>query len=611
MKIDTDKVAELVTTLERNFKQPNKTSKYVSENIQEDIDQTYAYLNSKHISGDTDSLGRQKPFFNIVTAAKNIRYRATDIDTKNVNLKPKDDKEVILAFVAQIKLRKWMNRKEFGLFLNKWGMELSAFNSSVVKSIDSNGKLNITIVPWGRLLFNVADFKNNPKVELLTLTPEKLIQRGYNKKQVNKLIDGLKESSSTDSSPENKDSSKRGIKLYELHGMLPKSYLTGRVKDKETYVQQMHVISFLKSGNKDESVTLYSGQETKDPYLLATLMPSTDGSVSLNGVVKELFEAQWMMNHTVKSIKDQMDIASKLFFQTSDQNLAGRNILTAIEQGDVLVHALNQPLTQVNNVSHDIGTQESFGNLWKGLSNEIAGVSESMLGQTAPSGTAWRQVQAILNESHSLFSTMQQNKGLYLEEIVRSAIIPHIKEQLDNKDEITSVLEQNDITTIDAKYVPQEAIKRYNQQVIKDVLSGKQPNSFDATQMQQQVKDTLSGGMRTFKPSDIPADTWKEVMKDFEWEVGVNITGESSNTQDVLETLSTALNAVANPNFANNPQAQIIVSKILEATGQISPLELQEVNKPQPQTQQQPQLGSKPERFIPTAQPAPPLPNNP
>ena len=49
MKIDTDRVAELITTLERNFKQPNKTSKYVSENIQEDIDQTYAYLNSKHI----------------------------------------------------------------------------------------------------------------------------------------------------------------------------------------------------------------------------------------------------------------------------------------------------------------------------------------------------------------------------------------------------------------------------------------------------------------------------------------------------------------------------------------------------------------------------------
>jgi len=264
--------------------------------------------------------------------------------------------------------------------------------------------------------------------------------------------------------------------------------------------------------------------------------------------------------------------------------------LNKIEQGDVLIHAPNQPITQINNTSHDIGTQESNLGLWKGLRNEIAGVSESMMGQTAPSGTAWRQVQAILNESHSLFGIMRQNKGLDLERMMRIFIIPYIKKQISNSDEITAILEQHDITKIDEMYVPYEAVRKYNQDAIKTILSGKTPNPFDKIQAEQQVKNqlALSGNQRFFKPSDISTETWKDVLKDLEWRVEVDVTGESVNNQDVLTTLSTALNAVANPNYENNPQAQLVVSKILQATDVISPLEMSIANRPAPQSAQAP-----------------------
>jgi len=291
----------------------------------------------------------------------------------------------------------------------------------------------------------------------------------------------------------------------------------------------------------------------------------------------------------MKSIKDQMDIASKLMFQTSDPNIAGRSMLTAVEQGEVIIHAPNQPLTQVDNSSHDIGTQESFGNMWKSLSNEIAGVSESMLGQTAPSGTAWRQVQAILNESHSLFNIMQQNKGLYVERMMRIFIIPYIKKQMNNSNEISSILESHNISKIDEMYVPNEAIKRYNKEAIDKILAGSTPKPYDAQNAQQNVRNELAvlGNQRFFKPSDISSKTWKDVLEGFEWRVSVNVTGESKDTQDVLTTLSTALQAVANPNYENNPQAKLVVSKILQATNVISPLELSVASKPQPVSQAQ------------------------
>ena len=54
-----------------------KLGDYVDWSMHDTIEKETAYLNSKHTSGEKDSLGREKPFFNIITAAINIWYRAT------------------------------------------------------------------------------------------------------------------------------------------------------------------------------------------------------------------------------------------------------------------------------------------------------------------------------------------------------------------------------------------------------------------------------------------------------------------------------------------------------------------------------------------------------
>lgn len=57
-------IGQLVQKLERDFTSGGGTlmSKYVRTDLYEDINTIYAYLESKHISGEFDSLGREKPF---------------------------------------------------------------------------------------------------------------------------------------------------------------------------------------------------------------------------------------------------------------------------------------------------------------------------------------------------------------------------------------------------------------------------------------------------------------------------------------------------------------------------------------------------------------------
>lgn len=599
--VDNKDICELVRNQETNFISGGGTltSKYVTSDLYEDINKIYAYLESKHVSGEIDNMGREKPFFNIVLAARNIYYRATDIDRKNIEVKPTKSRDVIPAFLATTWLQDWMRKENFGQFLNNWGIELAGFNSAVVKFVESKGKLHAMVVPWSRLIVDPINFNANPKIELLELTEAELYDRvrthGYDKNMVEKLCDATSNRELTDKTKQ--DQRTGYIKLYEIHLNGELELLTGKESDSDTYVQQMHVVSFVASKEKGryDDFTLISGREEKDPYMLTSLLPSTDGSVSLNGSVKNLFEAQWMMNHTAKSIKDQLDVASKMLFQTADGNFVGRNVLSAVEQGDILVHAVNMPLTQLNNQSHDITAQQNFGAMWKSLASEINGVSESMLGQVAPSGTAWRQVEALLNESHSLFELMIENKGLAIEAMLREYVIPFLKKQLNTSDEVATTLDSHNITKVDSMYVPAEAARRFNEKAMNDAIKYLESNNpadapmpFDPAMGEAQVKKEMSplGNQRFFTPKDISTSTWKEVFKDLEWELEVNITGEAADKQTILTTLNTALAVVANPNFVNNPQAQLIIGKILSATGVVSPLELSQMPAPTPQPMQ-------------------------
>lgn len=581
-ELATNPIGAIVRDAEQNYISGyTQKSQYVQDSLFEDVSKIEAYLSSKHTSGDTDSLGREKPFFNIVLAARNIWFRATDLDRKHLlNIQ---DKNAFLALIAKIYLQDWMDRNNFGQFLNNWGLNSAAYNESVVKFVEQNGELISTVVPWSRIICDPVDFANNPKIEILELTPGQLKQKeGYDQELVEQLLDARAARQNLDR--QHKDDKNDYIKLYEVHGLFPKSYLTGKEKDEDEYVQQMHVITFVEAKGTGEfdDYTLVSGKEAQDPYMLTALLPEIDGSIALNGAVKNLFDAQWMQNHSIKQIKDHLDLASKLIFQTSDGNFVGQNALIAIETGDILIHAIDKPLTQFNNSSHDITAIQNFQNQWKVLSNEINGISEAMLGQNPPSGSAWRQTQALLNESHSLFETMTENKGLSVEQMMRLHILPHIKKKLRNTKELVATLEAHDIKKIDGRYVKNEAIKKANEDIKNLVLKGQAVTPEEQAMMIEANAQAVQGGLdemeavRSFKPSEISDETWNDIFKDMEWNLKINITGESANDENMLATLTTMLQVVAQNPMAlkDNPVFAMIVNRILSTTGQISPVEV-------------------------------------
>lgn len=565
-------------------------SQYVDYSQYETISTIEAYLNSKHTSGAFDALGREKPFFNIVTAVSNIWMRATDIDRKNIRFRATKQAEVIPAFLANCILQNWMKEVNFGSYLNDWGRVLARYGSAITKFVERDGMLNINVTPWNKLITDQIDFENNVKIFKFYLTPAQLrLNETYNQDVVKDLLET--EQSRKTIGNQTVDTLSDYIELYEVQGNLPLSMLTDNDKDEDIYTDQIHIISF--SGDKKNDFTLYKGKIKKQQYHKADLIKE-DGRALGIGAVEHLFQAQWMSNHSVKLYKDQMELISKVIFQTADKNYAGRNALTAIENGDIMIHDVNSPLTQVNNQGHDLTSITNFMVQWQNQAKEITSTPDAISGNTMPSGTAYRQVAILNQESHSLFELMTENKGLALEEMFREWIIPYIRKQLNNKDEIVAMLDDAGIKQLDTWYITGTANKKVNQMIIDRALEGEITTQEQQTEMtaeetgKLQGELSMMGNQRFIKPSELNDKTWKDIL-DINWDaIEVEITNEQSDKEAVMTTLTTVMQTVAsNPAILNDPNMKMLFNKILEMTGQVSTIELS--TQPQALPQQAPQ----------------------
>jgi len=559
-----DNIFQIVKRAEDNliYGKPIRIGKYAEHNHIEKLSTIQAYINSQHISGSKDSLGREKPFLNIVLMAAFAWFKTTDIDRKHIKFTPRNAKQRLKAMVASIKLRLWMDKKNFGQWLNLWGWTLACYGSAVSKFVTKQGKLIPSIIDWDRMICDPVDFYSGIRAEKLYFTPDQLRRQGYDEDAVELAIHHYKENREN-LVKEDIDVKNEYIGVYEVHGELPMYHLTDNEEDTD-YRQQMHVIFMTKSvkDKKNIFISLYRGKEAQDPYYISHLLEQDGRTLSI-GAVETLFDAQWMVNHFSKQALDQLDLGSKMVMQTSDEQFLGRNILTEVETGSVLIHRENQPLTQVNNQSHDIPNIIGLIDAWKQAGRDVSGAHEVITGESMPSGTPYRLGAMLSMEARGLFQIMRQNKGLHLEEMMRKYILPHFKRQLNNADELITVLDGQEIETLSDLMLP----ARLEQQILPVVSQGLIPSPDMLGEMSNEI---------SIIPSYNKKKTWAEYFSDLDWEaLEVEITGENRDKGAILTTLDTLLQRImANPQALNDPNIKKIFNRILDEVEGLDALQL-------------------------------------
>lgn len=597
--MDSKNIYDYITTEEEAFKLPITVMEGYDWNLYDHVRKTILYKNSTYTTGKDDN----KPFKNIIRPILNLAYRAEGFDVKDIQLFVNSAKNYYKSFLIKKYHEKWARENNIDTFIDEMVESYVDFGGALVKDVND---IRPEVVPWPRIAFvDQTDILSGPIAEKHFYSPDQLKEMsskgwGNTKNGATGTIDEvitLSENYKRDQKASGKQSKTPGryIEVYEVHGMFPKSWLQKDGEDyseddASKYTRQIYICTFYRDENGDkQGITLFKGPEKELPYKLV-LRDKIYGRALGIGGAEELFEPQVWTNYDVIRIKDMLDIASKVIFQTTDEAFANRNKTNNLDNGEILVVAENKNITQINTQPVNINLFENSIKEWEAHAQQMGSANESIMGESPTSGTPFKLQELVTAESHSLHEYRKGKLATFLDEIYRDWEIPNITREISKGQEFLAELDLDELQSVAESLATCEA----NKMVKAALLEGKMMSQVQIDENKNFIKEIFNkGGNKKF------LEIFKDEMKDAPVSVFVNIAGKQKDLAGRTDKLVNILRQIiAAPQMLQDPVFAKLFNQIIEASG-LEPVDFTSM-KIQPPAQEQ--LNPQPEQ---TKQPVP------
>jgi hypothetical protein len=573
------------------------------------------YTNSKYLNGQKDELGRDKAFKQISNAVVDTENAAKDIDTKDITITSDDPNHYTESMLMSKDIYQWMKTANFAKTLNKMIDTDSRYGSLLVKKVmverDGKEDIDIQIPEWKNVITDQVDIINSPIIEVHYMTASQMMRKdGWHKDKVQEAVRLL-----------GKEKSTKRIPIFEVRGDFPKYYIDmmdGGTEDSADltstdFSYQLYYIagaadSFEKGITSisftDKLIPLYWEDDTERVYKYKARKERSGRAFGV-GVVEEGEEAQVGTNDAVLKQQRAMEYTTKVIGQSASKKLKGRNMLTETDDGQILEHEDGKPITALNLLPSG-GLQQyiELQNQWYEQFEKTTAAYSAQRGDTPPSGTPFRLQATVLQQSSSVFQKLQEDMGIFINEIFTDWILPFKAKQLNQEHILAHEFSPNELRDIDKNFATHAA----NQKAVELILDGKIVDA-DQYQMFMDGADTFIKGTKEKRFIKIPKDYYKNMTA----KISINITGEQKNKAAILESLTSILTTYAsNPTIASDPVANEIFMRLVELSGAgISPVTLssamQQSAKQAQAMAQQPQEGAQPSPMSLSANPTPQL----
>lgn len=529
------------------------------------------YSNSKYLD-DAEYEG-WKPFYNIVNFRVNVAIRATDQDTKDINVYTENPEYYVRSMIFNREVKNWMRESYFSRTLNDITETRVRYGGAYVKRVIKNGKLSIEVPRWKNLITDPVDPKGTI-IEKHYMTPIQLDEkRGVwdnleeNWDNVEKVLKKQYGKNATNSDR---------VCVYEVEGIFPNELLE---EDKEGYSLQKHFIL----GNSDgEMVATLHSEEKKESDYKYVAYDEVPGRALGRGVVEDGLEAQIATNDMILAEKDIMDISKMTLFFT-DSKILQNNALQDTETGDIIKIDRGDQIGVLNTVPNSLPQMDNILAKWEDQYNKTASTFEAVTGETMPSGTPFRSVAIQNQEAQSLFNYRKEEMGIFLNELFTDWIIPFIKKQIQKKDILTADFEDDELAIIDEELIKQNVKK----EVKSRLLRGEMTTAEDYEQLKLLEEQRIRTRLKKRRFLQIP----KDYFKDVEFKLDIITTGEQVNKAAMFETMANIMQTVAqNPQILQDPVLKKLFAKIVELSGIGINIDAQIASNTQPKATPTPEL---------------------
>ena len=416
------RILNILDQLLKNFHDTVETSTGVWFNQNNLVMLLIAFMNSTFRESCDDELR----FLNVINQTIKTANIKSQIQAKEIN---KELDIPALNFLLQAADVEYNDDYDEDDFLSKHNNSLNTYGTGVVKVMGKEGTPVNKSVPFPQIIWHPNDFENHPMGEVFDTSLTKLMDSNvFEEDKVNELVAKL-----TNSAGKSFDANRMKVKLYEVHGKLPKDIFEGGAKGIE---QGMFIVA---ESEYQDRVVLYSGREEEHPYMVDRREVVHNRSMG-RGIGEEMIHTQITTNELMNLILEQLR-SSKIFYQTADTELDGQD-LQEIDNMTLISHEDGSPITQVSAQPLAYGALSSFQEYVIDSGRRNASVQDFSLGIGPKSNTSFASIQAAAKEADSQYTYTKNQTFRFVKRLYKKkgGYIDRLVDYFDSEKDIESLL---------------------------------------------------------------------------------------------------------------------------------------------------------------------------
>ena len=518
-------------------------------NQKKTLEQIYFYYMSKFQTGDIDTEGDKKYFFNIVKTPCKVMTKTIDFDTKHIRVLSEAGTNPIATWFFERDLKQWMKENNFGKTLNRIFQELPLYGSVVLKMIGGD--------PY---FVDLRNFIINPVADTLDETP--IIERHfYTPDGLRKIGKKLGWENIEQAIDEYKEMAKPGryITVLERYGEIRTQKKDGKYELNNRRI----VVADVGEDKRDEhsnDIIVKPGVVLKDeeydghPYKEFHLEKIPGRWLGV-GVVELLFDPQMRHNELANQMAKGTYWASLRLFQSADDS-GNINLSTDVANGQLLNNN-GFPITPIDLTERNLAYFAQEFQRWTQNRDEMTFSFEIPRGERSPSGTTLGEIQILASSAMNYFGNIQENIALDIKKFLFDDIIPNFKKRVSGEHFLRLVGE--DLDKINELYIAsQTQAELFSFMGRNNALPTKEHFDIIKAVIEEKIK------MGEEKIVKIP----KELYKDIKYKIEIDITGESKDTRVLASGLFAVLQAITtDPTLLEDPTKRKLLGQWMEAIG--------------------------------------------
>lgn len=495
------------------------------------------YASSKFSDGSEDQ-GQRKIFLNIGNFLTEVSAKQIDLDTKDFRFISEDYADPYTAIFMDRDFREWVKETYFGEIINQGAETLPKYGTVVFKRV----KGKVEFVP-------LQNLRNEQTAKDLQTASFVIEEHPDMYPWEIKAMKGWKTEDWNEDEP---------VCVYERYGYVPAGWLEDydehyTAEEGEEWVDAV-VICAYDDDDKKEAHIFMAKQISRRPYEEAHWKRQHGRWLGV-GVMEETMENQVAVNVVANLYRKSLHWSSKQLFQTAKSDLAQKNLLTDVDDGEILEVGTNGDLQRIDFSNRSIGELESFANRIMRNAEQRAFAFEAATGESMPSGTPFRLGVILTQAVNSYFGMKKEKYGLFMKRVFQEMLLPQFISDMSKEERIVRLFSGEDGFEV-LKKAAMDFVK--GETARSALLAGKPVEPLAIAQVLEPLD-----ALKEF-PFKIP----KDYYKDAKFKFTLSLTGEEIDLGAKLETLTTIYQALAQ---RQDPRADVFLEKIMKLSGETLP----------------------------------------